>query len=132
MTTYPKLLNMDTGIHTVHHAGGPRYKVWYHVNGRKRYHSLPPHTMIEEARAHRDELYAELMADGATEVTHKDVKPRGPKPGQGKYIYKRPSFVVRIHGKQIGAYHTEDEAQVAVKSWFTAENASLSHGEKDA
>jgi hypothetical protein len=122
MTTYPKLLNSDTGIHTVHHADGTRYKVWYHVNGRKRYLSLHPRTRIEEARARRDEIYAELMADGATEAKHKDVKPRGPKPGQGKYIYKRPPFVVRIHGKQIGAYHTEEEAEVAVKAQLDALN----------
>ena len=122
MITYPKLLNSDTGIHTVQHADGPRYKVWYHVNGRKRYLALPPRTLIEEARVLRDNIYHELMVDGATEATHKEVKPRGPKPGQGKYIYKRPPFVVRIHGKQIGAYHTEVEAEVAVRAWLDRSN----------
>ena len=123
MTTFPKILNPDTGIHALRHADGTtRYKIWYHVDGKKRYVSLPPRTMIEEARARRDDLHAALKAARAVEVKHNDAKPRGPKPGTGKYIYSRPQFVVRIRGKQLGEFHTEEEAQKVVEKWLT-ENA---------
>ena len=121
MTTFPKVRNLDTGIHALRHADGTtRYKIWYHVNEKKRYVSLPPHTTLHEARARRDDLHAALKGAGAVEVKHKDAKPRGPKPGTGKYIYRRPQFIVRIRGKQLGEFHTEEEARKVVEKWFVA------------
>ena len=123
MTTFPEITHIDTGLHAIQHADGTtRYKIWWQVDGKKRYRALPPRTMIEEARARRDEFYANLMLDGAVAVKHKVVTPRGPKPGGGKYIYKRPQFVVRVRGKQLGEFHTEAEARKVVVKWF-AENA---------
>ena len=126
MTTFPKITRIDTGVHALRHADGTtRYKLWYHVNGKKRYVALPPRTTPEEARARRDDLHAALKAARAVEVKHNDAKPRGPKPGTGKYIYRRPAYIVRIRGKQLGEFHTEEEAQKVVEKWLTENTSAM-------
>ena len=121
--TIPELITPDMGIHRVQLRGDVRFKLWHEQDGRKRYLTLPAGTTIEQARARRDALYADLRKHGARTRTPKDVNPRKDSPaapswGLGKYIYRRKPFVARIRGKQIGEFTTEQEAQQAVNGWF--------------
>lgn len=121
-TTFPRITSKDTGIHTIKTLEGNRYKIWFLAGEKKRYVTLKKGTTIEEARKRRDTLYKNLREKfGAKGRTFKSVASRPPaeptwKPG--KYIYRRKPFVVRVRGKQIGEFDTEEQAQWGLNQWL--------------
>lgn len=130
--TFPSILTADTGIHTLKTLGPIRFKVWYSVDGKKRYVTLPKDTTIEDARARRDRLYARMKEGyGAKrrkpkphEVT---AKPRTVSPLKPTtYIYHRPeSWQVKFRGKLIGEGKTPAEAEAKRDAWLAANSHTL-------
>lgn len=131
--TYPAILTPDTGIHTVQTLlPEKKYKIWYQVDGRKHYVTLPKGTTIEDARTRRDRLYENLRTRyRATRRTPKtsETQPRTNKVRvtPGKYIYERPPFIVKIRGKQICEAGTHDEAEAKRDAWLKENSALVPH-----
>ena len=128
--TFPEILTPNTGIHIIERITGTRYKVWYHVDGKKRYLSLPNGITLTEARTRRDTLYKNLK----TTYGAKKRKPRtaNSRPSQSviqvdqkTYLYRIPAmWGVRIRGKHIGKHRDLLKAGAIRDAWLK-ENADL-------
>ena len=131
--TFPSLLTPDTGIHTIQTPDGPRHKIWFHVDGKKRYVLLPP-CDLAEARERRSNLYKNL----ATKYGAKRRTPRpaeaDPKPRtvsvkkENQYVYLQPAvWVVRIGSKKIGSAKTPEQARAMRDAWLRENAAKVPH-----
>jgi len=127
----PEVVNPDTGIHVVRSLAGtePRRKLWYYVDGKKRYVCLPSGTTLEEARTRRDTLYKNLRtlygAKKRKPQTDHVRKPHVTRLTPEKFIYRRKPLVVRILGKQIGEAETWAQAQHLRDTWLKANPAAV-------
>jgi hypothetical protein len=131
--TYPSLLTPDTGIHTIQTPDGPRFKIWYHNDGKKRYLLLPPCDMAE-ARERRSHFYRNL-------ATKYGAKRRTPRPAEvdpkpytvsvlkpNQYVYLQPAvWVVRIGSKKVGSAKTPEKARAMRDAWLRENAAKVPH-----
>ena len=131
--TFPAITTPDTGLHRIKTLVAERYRIWYHVGRKKRYVLLPRGTTLEEARKRRDTLYANLKTNyGARQLTAVKTRATARKPytvtlTPGKYVYRRPGFVVKICGKQVAEAWTEEEADRKRDAWLLANAARVPH-----
>ena len=118
MIVLPKIRKPTSGlvratVTYVTKAGLVRSKsVWrasYRKNGMSFQKSLKTDD-LDTAIRRRDELFAELRAQGAT---HTEPRPSA-------YIYRRPPYTVRIGGVQVGEFETEAEARQAKDEYLKA------------
>ena len=124
----PTLRTPNTGIHAIQQIEGPpRYKIWFHVDGKKRYVLLPRGTSLTEARTRRDNLYKNLRwryrAKRRTPRNWEKVGHKVTELTQHTFIYRVPvTYVVRIRGRKVGEARSKLEAEQIRDKWI-AENA---------
>jgi len=124
----PTLRNLNTGIHAIQQIeGGPRYKLWYHVDGKKRYVSLPKGISLTEARHRRDNLFRNLREKYAAKRRTPRNRENGgrkvPELTQHTFIYRVPAtYGIRIRGRKVGKARTKYEAEQIRDRWI-ADNA---------
>jgi hypothetical protein len=119
----PKVVSLDTGIHEIRQLTGmgSRYRLWYLVNGKRKYVILPKGVSIEEARVRRDHLHKNLRERYGAKRTDIKTAPRKKQETlltPEKFIYRRPPLVIRIMGKQIGEAQTWKEAERIRNTWL--------------
>ena len=125
--TYPWLATPDTGITVVRQISqsGDRLKLWYLVDGKRRYVTLPKGTTMDEARTRRDHLYRNLKElHQARQVKVRTItvkrKPSDTQLTPEKYIYRRAPYLVRVLGKVVGEAETREQAVRVRNQWLRA------------
>lgn len=112
MIVIPKDKGPDTGLYPAP-RGKDRWTVLWTVDGKRRTRSF---TTPDKAAARRvrDSIYADLLAAGAVRLGTPEHML-----STGRYIHRRPPFVVRISGTYVGEYETETDARTAVEKHLT-------------
>ena len=126
--TFPTLVSPDTGIHAIRSlksTDGVRYKVWYHVDGKKRYTLLPRGIDLAEARVRRSRLYAALQKDYGGKRVKTLRKPNQNPPKEfkikltpRKYVYRQLPWAIVVMGRKVGEARTVLEAEAKRDEWF--------------
>ena len=130
----PKVLTPDTGIHAIRQLAGEgdRYRLWYHIDGKRKYLALPRGTSLDEARVRRDHLFRNLRTkyDAKTHVTRTFDKPRkdhATKLTPELYICRQDPFVIRVMGKEIGTAKTWKQAEQVRNRWLKSNAEKVPH-----
>lgn len=102
MIRFPKALRPDYGLF----KSSGRWKVIFYLDGQRRVRGLDA-TTVEEARAGRDRIYAELAAEHG-------VDPPGP-PERERGIHYRKPWVAWDGKVKVGEFDSLKEAKTALR-----------------
>lgn len=124
--TFPRIASVNMGIHVITRLNGIRYKVWYRVDGKKKYVLLPRGISLTEARLRRDNLYRNLKKDYGAK-SRKPRDPSLPKPTrtvrltQNTFLRRIPAhWAVEIRGKTVGTAKFKIDAEAKRDAWLAA------------